>query len=204
MSFFDLIRRRKPEPARVLDEHTRRQVLRTVSQNVGRKLLKRVLDQTDSINAQFNRAAKRNGLDPRYVQSVLNGPSQNWPSAISSKQKKALHMAKRALQQAERIQSYPTFDPGSVGDDAALVKVFKEVAKWIVGTVVGRLDDAYLSIVMKEAQSHLNTLRREDDPDEPLVDVSSQISGYFKNVALRRETASWRHLLLQVVDLIDN
>lgn len=179
--------------------------LNAARKEITRRFAPQIVQWARRINSQLDSLSKKYGVDPKYVKLILIRPTRFWP-AMSQKNRLILLTAKDILLGAGLVPSVAGVQlPATMEGEEAVDMVFIEMANWMRVKVGKKLEDEYYKIVMSVAKPLIRQLRDPDDPDPPLVDVATQISGYFRQ-ALRtgRETSPQRGLMLRVIeDLID-
>lgn len=175
------------------------QSLTKAANEVSRKFQKVLTSQSQKILKQAQKAAKKYGVDPLYVQYHFVRPTRYWPN-LPPKLKKALEVAQLIVTESGPIPSFGQMAvPPSemeVAADAALT----DLAEWALKKLLPDLRKQYFKIVERAAKPHVRILRRPEENVPPLVDAASQVSGYFKHlVRSGRELSPLRLLMLRAL-----
>jgi hypothetical protein len=174
--------------------------LERAANEVGRKFQYEVLSAAPMINKQLDTIAKKYGLDPSYVRLIFIRPTRFWPT-MNPKEKAALIIAKKIVVSSGEVPSLARAQIPPVTMEENVDAALTELARWSQTTLKKYLNDKYLKVVKTVARPYLKILRREEDPDPPMADVGSQISGYFKwKLRTGRETSPRRLLMLRVLE----
>ena len=180
----------------------RAQALEIAADKVGATFSRFLVGMSSEIKKKVNDLAKKKGIDARYVAGILFGPSKNWPS-MPAEDKKMLHALKSILIDAGQLSAkggqLPPFELEGQVDDTIL-----ELTEWAKVKLFKDVREAYYRKAVEEAAKPLIDVLVRPNATDPLVDVASQVSGYFKHrLSTGGETSPQRLLMLGVLDGFD-
>ncbi len=159
-----------------------------------------IIGWAPQIQKYFESSGERYGIPREYMRWILGRPTSVWPR-ISDKERKLIRFG-NSVRRAAHL--YPKATPGVLpeGMESGLAMAFKDMANFMERKVVPAMERQDIKHLSSVGRRYLH-LRRDDDPDPPLVDVNSQIGGYLSYMLGTRQAPTQESaLLLSFLDLI--